>query len=49
VWESLPQAEQFVAELKRKAGLVPETRTSACTVKRYRVLKWTESQFRREA
>lgn len=42
VWESLPDAEQFVAELKRKAGLAPELSTARCRIQRYRVLKWKE-------
>ncbi len=42
VWESLPDAEQFVAELKRKAGLSPEVSTAKCRIQRYRVLKWKE-------
>ena len=42
VWEGLPDPEQFVAELKRKAGLAPELSTAQCRVWRYRVLKWKE-------
>jgi AmmeMemoRadiSam system protein A len=42
VWEGLPDPEQFVAELKRKAGLAPEVSTSKCRIRRYRVLKWKE-------
>jgi len=42
VWESLPDAEQFVAELKRKAGLSPGVSTAKCRIQRYRVLKWKE-------
>jgi len=42
VWEGLPDAEQFVAELKRKAGLAPGASTAKCRVQRYRVLKWKE-------
>jgi len=45
VWESLPAPEEFVSQLKRKAGLPSETRTTACTVRRYRVRKWRESEF----
>jgi len=42
VWEGLPDREQFIAELKRKAGLEPESSTAQCRVRRYRVLKWKE-------
>jgi MEMO1 family protein len=42
VWESLPDPEQFVAELKRKAGLLPGVSTAKCRIRRYRVLKWKE-------
>ncbi|MBI5909989.1 MAG: AmmeMemoRadiSam system protein B [Betaproteobacteria bacterium] len=42
VWEGLPDPEQFVAELKRKAGLSPEASTAKCRIQRYRVLKWKE-------
>ncbi len=42
VWESLPEREAFVAELKRKAGLSADTSTTSCRFRRYRVLKWKE-------
>ena len=42
VWDNLPDPEQFVAELKRKAGLSPGTSTAKCRIQRYRVLKWKE-------
>ena len=42
VWESLPDRQRFFAELKRKAGLPPETPLGRCTVRRYRVAKWKE-------
>jgi MEMO1 family protein len=42
VWEGLPDPEQFVAELKRKAGLSPGVNTAKCRIQRYRVLKWKE-------
>ena len=42
VWASLPDPEQFVAELKRKAGLMPGVSTATCLIQRYRVLKWKE-------
>ena len=44
VWEGLPDPEQFVAELKRKAGLAPELSTAKCRVWRYGVLKWKEEE-----
>ena len=42
VWEGLPDRQRFFAELKRKAGLPPETPLGRCTVRRYRVAKWKE-------
>ena len=42
VWDGLPDAEQFVAELKRKAGLAPGVSTTKCRIQRYGVLKWKE-------
>jgi hypothetical protein len=42
VWESLPDPEKFVAELKRKAGLSAEVSTTKCRILRYGVLKWKE-------
>jgi len=44
VWESLPEPEQFVAELKRKAGLAPSVSTAKCRIQRYHVLKWKEPE-----
>jgi len=44
VWEGLPDPEQFVAELKRKAGLSPTASTAKCRIQRYRVLKWKEDE-----
>lgn len=46
VWEGLPDPEQFLAQLKQKAGLDPATRTSRCKVHRYRVAKWRDADFR---
>ena len=43
VWESLPDPEQFIAELKRKAGLPSDVSTAKCRIQRYHVLKWKES------
>jgi AmmeMemoRadiSam system protein B/AmmeMemoRadiSam system protein A len=42
VWEDLSDPEQFIARLKHKAGIAPNTDTWRCRVKRYRVLKWRE-------
>jgi len=46
VWEGLPDPEQFLAQLKQKAGLDQSTRTSRCKLHRYRVAKWREADFR---
>lgn len=46
VWESLPDPNQFIAQLKLKAGLPGDTRTTACRIKRYRVVKWREQDFK---
>ena len=40
VWEVLSDKRQFLEELKRKAGLPPETRLARCKVWRYRVRKF---------
>ena len=49
VWEGLPDPEQFVAELKRKAGLAAGLSTAKCRIQRYRVLKWKEQQGREDS
>jgi AMMECR1 domain-containing protein len=46
VWEGLPDPEQFIAHLKQKAGIAPDTDIRRCRVKRYTVLKWREAEFR---
>jgi hypothetical protein len=46
VWEQLPEPEAFLAHLKQKAGLPPDTRTTRCTVWRYEVLKWREADLK---
>jgi AmmeMemoRadiSam system protein B/AmmeMemoRadiSam system protein A len=46
VWESLPNPEDFVAQLKHKAGLPSAEPTTRCVFKRYTVLKWREGDFR---
>ncbi len=42
VWESLPEPERFLGELKRKAGLSPEFWSDDVRLFRYHVDKWTE-------
>ncbi|UCH46884.1 MAG: AmmeMemoRadiSam system protein A [Betaproteobacteria bacterium] len=42
VWESLPDPRQFLAELKRKAGLSTEYWSDDVRLFRYHVDKWTE-------
>jgi AmmeMemoRadiSam system protein B/AmmeMemoRadiSam system protein A len=44
VWDGLPDARQFIAHLRQKAGIVHGV--GHCAVKRYSVLKWCESEFR---
>ena len=43
VWESLPDPRQFLAELKRKAGLPADFRDKEITLSRYSVRKWKET------
>jgi len=42
VWESLPESHQFMAQLKRKAGLPPDFWSTDVKVSRYCVEKWKE-------
>ena len=42
VWEALPDRQRFLADLKRKAGIPPETGLGRCNVRRYRVAKWKD-------
>ena len=44
VWEVIADKRQFLDELKRKAGIAPDTRIAACKVSRYRVVKWSETR-----
>ena len=44
VWDNLRDPEQFLAELKRKAGLAPGVSTAKCRIQRYSVLKWKEEE-----
>ncbi|HUJ87049.1 MAG TPA: AmmeMemoRadiSam system protein B [Burkholderiales bacterium] len=45
VWDSLPDRRRFMHELKRKAGLSPDTPLVQCNVWRYQVVKWREADF----
>jgi len=45
VWEQLPQAEQFMAHLKVKAGLPSTFWKEGIRLSRYTVAKWKESDF----
>jgi AmmeMemoRadiSam system protein A len=42
VWESLPRPEDFLAQLKRKAGLPPDFWHDDLRLERYTVRKWRE-------
>lgn len=42
VWEQLPEPEQFLAQLKRKAGLPPDFWDDRIRLYRYTVEKWKE-------
>ena len=44
VWESLPEPEQFMAQLKHKAGLPPDFWHAQLTLARYQVTKWKEAE-----
>jgi AmmeMemoRadiSam system protein A len=44
VWETLPTPREFIAHLKRKAGLPPDFWSSDLTISRYTVDKFTEGQ-----
>ena len=44
VWKDLPMPEEFIAQLKLKAGVPADTRTTRCTFRRYRVHKWVEDR-----
>jgi len=44
VWESLPEPEQFMQQLKRKAGLPPNFWHETVSISRYEVTKWKENQ-----
>lgn len=42
VWDQLPTAESFLAQLKQKAGLSPDYWSSEVRIQRYQVQKWSE-------
>lgn len=43
VWEDLPEPHQFMAQLKRKAGLSPDFWSNDIRLSRYSVDKWKEA------
>jgi len=43
VWESLPEPNQFMQQLKRKAGLPPDFWHETVSIARYEVTKWKET------
>jgi len=45
VWEALAEPRQFVAALKRKAGLPADFWSTRVNVSRYSVTKWKETEF----
>lgn len=49
VWESLPHPQQFLAQLKRKAGLSGDFWAPGVKLSRYSVIKWKESELARLA
>jgi AmmeMemoRadiSam system protein A len=44
VWEQLPQPHQFMAQLKRKAGLPADFWVEGIRLSRYAVTKWREQE-----
>jgi hypothetical protein len=45
VWEQLPGVEEFMAQLKRKAGLPADFWAEEVRLQRYTVAKWKESEL----
>ena len=45
VWDALPDPREFLAALKRKAGLPDDFWSPHMNVSRYGVTKWTEGEF----
>ena len=46
VWEQLPEPSEFMAHLKRKAGLPPDFWAPDVKLARYTVNKWKESELK---
>jgi AmmeMemoRadiSam system protein A len=44
VWEALPEPRDFLAALKRKAGLAPDFWSPELSARRYAVAKWSEDE-----
>lgn len=49
VWAQLPTAQEFIAQLKRKAGLPPHFWSEGLRLQRYTVSKWKERNEERKA
>lgn len=47
VWDQLPDPAQFMAQLKRKAGLPADFWAEGVRLQRYTVSKWKESDFKK--
>ncbi len=45
VWEQLPSAAEFIAQLKRKAGLPADFWSAEVRLQRYTVAKWKETDL----
>jgi AMMECR1 domain-containing protein len=45
VWDTLREPTEFLAELKRKAGLPIDFWSAAVHISRYGVIKWRESDL----
>ncbi len=43
VWDSLPEPEEFLAQLKRKAGLATDFWDDGIELERYQAKKWSEA------
>ena len=44
MWEQLPDPRDFLAQLKRKAGLPPGYWDASVQLERYTVRKWSEEE-----
>jgi len=49
VWEQLPGADEFMAQLKYKAGLPPDFWAAGVRLQRYTVSKWREADLAQNA